>query len=290
MINYILLCISVALGITKNLISKAGKKAFDGLDSLLFSNIVTALLALVIFGFGGLEFSLFTDPYFIVMTVIFGLCTMLSQMLLIIAMKNGSVAICSLIYSCGFLIPTIFGTIYYREKISLVWILGIALLVAGIFAATGSIDKAKSKRWILPAVLAMTCSGAVGILQKLFRIENPQGDIDTFLFTSFLVMLVASGVAKLIVHKRGGNTVQEVAKPRYFLIASLVLAISVVFANKLNLYLSGVLPGIIFFPCVNGGCIALSGVASSLIFKERLKPVQWIGVFSSVAAIILIAV
>ena len=290
MLNYILLSISVALGITKNIISKAGKNAFKGLENLLFSNIITAVLALIIFGISGLQLSLFKDITFIIMVVLFGFCTMLSQMLLIIAMEKGSASICSLLYSCGFLIPTVFGTVYYKEAISVLWVTGIVLLLVGIFAAVGSIDRSKNKGWIVPAVLAMTCSGTVGVLQKLFRIENPNGDIDTFLFTAFGVMLIISLIGMLLVRGRLERDANHEEKPRYYFVFFLALAVSVVFANKLNLFLSGVLPGIIFFPCVNGGCIALSSVASNLFFKEKLKPLQWIGVFLSVIAILLIAI
>jgi drug/metabolite transporter (DMT)-like permease len=180
--------------------------------------------------------------------------------------------------------------VYYKEAISVLWVTGIVLLLVGIFAAVGSIDRAKNKGWIVTAVLAMTCSGTVGVLQKLFRIENPNGDIDTFLFTAIGVMLIISLIGMLLVRGRLERDANHEEKPRYYFVFSLALAVSVVFANKLNLFLSGVLPGIIFFPCVNGGCIALSSVASSILFKEKLKLIQWIGVSLSVIAIILIAI
>ena len=58
--------------------------------------------------------------------------------------------------------------------------------------------------------------------------------------------------------------------------------------NKLNLYLSGVLPGILFFPLVNGGVILLSILASRVLFHEKMTPKQVLGVVLGVLSIFLI--
>ena len=69
-----------------------------------------------------------------------------------------------------------------------------------------------------------------------------------------------------------------------------VLAAAMVTVNKLNLYLSGALPGAVFFPCINGGNMALTAVAAAIVFREKLRPSQIAGVIGAAAAIVLIAV
>lgn len=45
------------------------------------------------------------------------------------AVELGSVAISSLFYSCGFIIPTVWGCIYFREGINALHIIGIVLII-----------------------------------------------------------------------------------------------------------------------------------------------------------------
>ena len=46
MINYILLLVSLILGVTKNIIPKSGKKDFSGFDNLMSVNIITAIIGI----------------------------------------------------------------------------------------------------------------------------------------------------------------------------------------------------------------------------------------------------
>ena len=50
------------------------------------------------------------------------------------------------------------------------------------------------------------------------------------------------------------------------------------------------IPGIIFFPLINGGTIMLSDVCSGIFFKEKLTVRTWTGIVIGIAAIILIAI
>ena len=70
----------------------------------------------------------------------------------------------------------------------------------------------------------------------------------------------------------------------------LVSGVCVAANNKLNLYLSGVIDSVIFFPVVNGGGLVLTTLASLIIFKERLRTKQWIGILLGIASVLCICV
>ena len=55
-------------------------------------------------------------------------------------------------------------------------------------------------------------------------------------------------------------------------------------------YLSGVIDSVIFFPVVNGGGLVLTTLASLLIFKERLRGKQWIGILLGIASVLCLCV
>lgn len=60
--------------------------------------------------------------------------------------------------------------------------------------------------------------------------------------------------------------------------------------NQVNLWLSGVLPSIVFFPIVNGGVIILSGIAAVVLFREKLTKAQKIGIFTGILSICLLGI
>jgi|LSQX01.3.fsa_nt_gb drug/metabolite transporter (DMT)-like permease len=286
--KYLTLLISICLGTSKNIVSKAGNHIFSDLANILQTNVITAVFGLIIFGISGINHMIFSNTTLIILALLYGLFTMLSQMLYIDAVELSPVSVCSLIYSCGFLIPTLFAVLFFKEGFSLFQLVGVAILVLSIFLVTGNIQSSKNFKGILLALLAMVCSGCVGVLQKLFTTVDFAFELNDFLFLSFMFMLIISLFLKAFISENRKNDIKiKINFTNAFY--PVALSLSVVFGNKLNLYLSGVIPGIIFFPCVNGGCIALTTLSSKILFKEKLTTIQWFGILGSIIAITLIA-
>jgi drug/metabolite transporter (DMT)-like permease len=59
--------------------------------------------------------------------------------------------------------------------------------------------------------------------------------------------------------------------------------------NVINVHVSGVLPGIIVFPTVNGGSIIVSAILARIFLGEKISLRKKIGIAVGVAAICLIA-
>jgi drug/metabolite transporter (DMT)-like permease len=74
-----------------------------------------------------------------------------------------------------------------------------------------------------------------------------------------------------------------------FLKTVLVSGLALGAVNVINVYVSGVLPGIIVFPCVNGGGIIASAIMARILIREKLSIRKKIGVVIGVIAICLIA-
>lgn len=100
-------------------------------------------------------------------------------------------------------------------------------------------------------------------------------------------MLIASVMFKIFISTRIKK--QPVIYNKLFFIPAVLLSLSVVFANKLNLILVANIPGIIFFPLINGGTIMLSAISSGIFFKEKITARIWTGITIGIVAIILIA-
>lgn len=285
--NYILLIISLILGVTKNIIPKSGKRDFQGFGNLMSVNIITAIIGIIVFSAKGLDFSLFSGTTFILLAFLYGLCTLGSQSLYMVATQTGSVSVCSLIYAACFIIPTVFTAMYYNEAFSSLRITGICVMLASVvmISIKGEENTNSSKKYLFYIFIAMICAGSVGILQKVFSRMYEGKGINEYLFLAFLFILIFSITGKIAVKKK---TPSQKHNKKFYLLA-ILLSLSVVVANKLNMFLVGALPGLIFFPIINGGTIMLSAVVSKYLFKEKLSIISWCGIIIGILAIVLIA-
>lgn len=320
--NTLALAASVACGTGKNLISKKGGEAFRGVKNSSAVNLVTSVIAVAITAIFALSSSgkiaVAVSAKTFAFAAAFAVFTFSAQACFIRATECGEVSAASLLYAYGFLLPTIFGTIFYREKIGALRIIGIVLVAASAFISNAGGKKAsdetnpergKNRRteFIVFAVAASLSSGGVGIVQKVFRCSEFSDYSEFFLILafSFLAVLSASTFAICVIREKirrrnlpespctdDKNTAvphEKKAGIAYFLVCSSVLGVFVGVANNLNLYLSGALKSAVTFPVTNGGTIALSAVGSALFFREKLGFNKVAGIILGIVAIVLIA-
>lgn len=283
---YLIFTVSMCLGVCKNLISKYAKTEFSGLRHNMDAAMVTAVVAIVISLFQGIDFSVFYDTRFMVMAFLYGLCTMGSQTFYIKAVKEGPVSVCSLLYAFCFLLPTIFMALYFNENINFLWILGIAMTIVSAFLVVYRKDaeKSNSKGYIIYIIFAMASAGCVGLLQKFYAYFYNNKNFTEYIFMSFVFMLFIAFIIHMFSKK---EVVSAEFNKKRFMLSMVVLGLSNVVASKLNLYLSGVMSAKFFFPAINGGTIMLSALMSVLLFKEKLTYKSVTGIAIGIFAIIL---
>ncbi len=311
MTMYVLFVISLALAVLKNIVSKVGKKQFGNLSGLLTVNLFTGALAVVFFACLGLNFRIVGGGAFWIISLLYGLCTTASQMLHITAVGRGDLSVCTMIYASGFLVSTVFSVFYFHETVGVWTAVGLILTCVSIFLISFQFkrkgeEKAKvgSYKYLFFSIPAMLSCGVVGILQKLYGDFFGSVGLNESLFLAFLEMLVLSAAAKLVIYmlskRKSGeavalpNSAQESAAEkkkelvRFSLLAA-ALAACIVATSRLNLYLTGVMAGIIFFPVYNGGSIAITAACSFLLLKEKPTVFKLVGIVIGIVSFVLIA-
>ena len=315
MTMYVLFVISLALAVSKNIVSKVGKKQFGNLSGLLTVNLFTGALAVVVFACLGLNFRLVGGGAFWIISLLYGLFTTASQMLHITAVGRGDLSVCTMIYASGFLVSTVFSVFYFNETVGVWKAIGLILTCVSIFLISFQFkrkgeEKAKvgSYKYLFFSIPAMLSCGAVGILQKLYGDFFGSVGLNESLFLAFLEMLVLSAAAKLVIYmlskRKSGeavelpNSAQESATERKaekkkelvrFSLLAAAFATCIVVMNRLNLYLSGAMAGIIFFPIYNGGSIAFTAACSFLLLKEKPTVFKLVGIVIGIVSFVLIA-
>lgn len=292
MINYILLASSVLLGSFKNIFTKKVKNKSNDFFGVSKANLfLFAIAFLVVYIFYFIKNGFVINAP-ILISFCYAIFTLLAQISLFVAVGSGPVAVSSLFYSCGFILPTIYGIIAYNEQVNVLQIIGISLILVSFVLATQFTGKGKLNfKWLLSALGGLIFSGLVGICQKIFVKEYTTYSLDGFLCLSFLIMIFLSaimlGVCVAFNKKKPKPTKEKNLK--IFVISSLVLGVIIGLANKLNTYLSGVFISAVSFPTINGGTIIFTALMSAVLLKEKLSVKQWIGIIIGFLAILLIA-
>ena len=308
---YVLFIISLALSVSKNIVSKVGKKQFGNLSGLLTVNLFTGALAVVFFACLGLNFRIVSGGAFWTITLLYGLFTTASQMLHITAVGRGDLSVCTMIYASGFLVSTIFSVFYFQETVGVWKAIGLVLTCVSIFLISFQFkkkgekkEKSGSYKYLFFSIPAMISCGVVGILQKLYGDFFGSVGLNESLFLAFLEMILLSALVKLVLYifakRKVGeavefpNSAQESAVDKKkelirFCLLAAAFATCIVLTNRFNLYLTGVMDGVIFFPVYNGGSIAITAACSFLLLKEKPTVFKLVGILIGILSFVLIA-
>ncbi|MBR2023021.1 MAG: EamA family transporter [Clostridia bacterium] len=200
-------------------------------------------------------------------------------------MKNGKTGICSTVYSLGFILPTIFGPLVYQESFSGWDLLGILIVIPVIILAgtKKSVSEKKGKGYFIPLVIAMVCSGGLGIMQKVQQRSACADERVVFMLLAFSFATVYSLIGFCLSEKKNFALEKK---------AFSGIGIGLAFAgcNLLNTILAGRLPSTVFFPVLNVGTILFSMILGVMCFKEKLTKKD-LAIFSlGVIAILFIAI
>lgn len=256
-------------------------------DVFTFNFLCAAVWCVVLFIANGFELQI--NKSVLIWGIIYGATQTLFILFKTLAMNSGSVSITTLVGNCSLVISVLFCFVVWGETISLLDIVGLVLLMLGIILSTskGS-SNASSAKWPLYLILFFVCAAAVGISFKAFSKTGNSEYASDMMIVAAVVMLIAYAVICLLTKKRNTDDGRKISKE--FIIYALVSGILSCVYNRLNIYLSGALNAVIFFPAFNGGVIMLSTVLSFILLKEKLNIKTSIGILLGVAGICIIGI
>lgn len=284
-ISIILLTLSVILSVGRNLFSKDISGFSFGTKSFYLVQAVTFFcgsLALIIFGgFSGVSISALTAFY----AIIYGVLLLSAQWCYTAALKTGTTGVCSTVYSLGFILPTISGSLFWNEKITLLNILGVLCVIpAIIISGTKSSAKGSTQnnKYIIPLLIAMLSSGGLGIMQKIQQNSPYPEQKAAFVLIAFVFAAALSLIFYIFTKAKESSVL-----PKKLLSAS---GIGICFGccNLLNTTLAGRLDSAVFFPMQNISVILLSLVFGILIYKEKIHKKELVVLLLGILSILLL--
>ncbi len=264
--NLLYLLLSVSLTSGRNIASKKTAADNSATSLFFFSQAMLFLAAdLLLISANITSFSQISATT-LLYGIIYGILLILSQWMFTLALKIGSTSICSVVYSLGFIIPTVSGSIFWDEQFTPTDLFGLILaLITIFFTVIGKEKGGKSgKAFLLPIIIAMLSSGGLGVMQKVqqsSRFANERNEFLIIAFTlAFLSSIIGFGGCKNKARIQSRNIVFPV-------IAGLCFG----GANLFNTILAGRIKSAAFFPLQNISVILLSTVLGITLFKEKLS-------------------
>ena len=263
----LLLCTSMVLSVGRNLLSK-------NLSALHFGEQAFFSRQAVLFLFGGICIALFGGNWSCALSlqtllygIVYGLLLIVAQWFYTAALGGGNMALCSTVYSLGFIIPTLSGAVFWNEPFSGFDLLGVLCAALAIVCSkaepTGKKTRARG-RYFLPLIVAMTASGGLGIMQKLQQRSPVADELQAFLVIAFLLAAGLSFLSSCMVKKRAAAS-----HPKTLWMAA---GVGIAFGgcNLLNTTLAGMLPGAVLFPTLNIGVILTTMLCGVILLGERI--------------------
>ncbi len=275
--------ISMSAGVVQNCIfNKVCKKELSTNKHIYKYNTYVYLMCILLFGAMVIKenISLFT----IMMGIILGVTTALTNLYKMKSLANGPMHLTLLVTSSSMIIPAMSG-IFFGEAFSIAKLCIVITLIGFIYLSLGSHgDNKINKKWIIYCLIAFITQGTIGVLQKIHQTSAHRGEINGFLFVSFICSLIYC--ITMLKH----NNTERITISKKNIIMAIICGLCVYFNNYLNLMLSGILPTQIFFPLINGSAIVLSCILSVIMFKEHLTKRQFIGLCGGIASLIAICI
>lgn len=258
--------VSIVLSLGRNMLSKEisdsgfGNKVFFRFQSLIFAfGFLTMAIA---FLYAPCAVSYITVCYALIYAVLL-LC---AQWCYTAALKNGSTSICVTIYSLGFILPTLSGTIFWGEEFNLRSLLGtvlvvVTVIISGMNARTKAVKS--HKKYFVPLIISMLSSGGLGIMQKVQQNSQFADQRTAFVLIAFAVATIFSAIFSTC----NNHSPKTASSKKYFCAAGAGATFGC--CNLANTYLAGKFKSSFFFPVQNISVIILSHLASMIIFRER---------------------
>jgi len=286
---YFILLVSILLETTKNIFSNHfSKTKLNTLADAIFFNMICSIGSVIFCALMPMKTGISTYSFF--MSIIYAAVTTAALVFSLLAMNSGPMSYSVLFSYLGMVISTIFGVIYYKQSISVIQVVGFLLMIATFYIATGKKSEGRlSVKWFFYALMSFTMCGLLGVIQLLHQASPFAGEINPFMLVSFIFSLFISAAILLFANKNERRDVSMLLKSNMVVIG-IVSGLFYGAINVINLYLSGKMASIIFFPVVNGGVLILSSLAAIALFKEKPDLRQTMGIITGIISVCLLGI
>ena len=311
----IILCMRVvqSIGSKKNS-TLLPKNALGFLKYVSFYMSLAACMALVLFTIN-VCVNKPNDLYFsqtILYAVTAGTTLSLGCLCSLYNLTQGTMALNSLFGTAGLLIPTIASVFLYGELPKVWHWFAIAVFMVGAFLLIGGSKKIYGKfsfKNLLFLTLLLVCEGTTMLMQKMFGMNVPNGNVALFSVLSFgsgvCIIGFSIGILYLIYALRKKDSTNAVVTKDFTMIpanlkdaklnkkvfwVALMLSVAVFIINQLATMSTPLISAVILFAFINGGATIISTLVGAIFFKEKISARSALGLVLGIGSLILLQI
>lgn len=238
--------------------------------SLFFNSILGFATAIIFFIVN--RFKLSFSPYSGFAAALMSVLTMSYNIIGLRILKHSSVAIYSLFLMIGGMtLPYIWGLAFLTESFSIAGIIGLILIIGGVFLSNFSGEKINLKQMCM-CLAVFVLNGFVSVVSKMHQIEANYQCVSTieFIILGGIFKFFISAFFLLTLKNKNENSRKKnnLLKSLPIIISSGVIGGSAYF---LQLYGARSLAATVLYPFITGGSIVFSALTDLVFFKEKLS-------------------
>lgn len=253
-------------------------------ENFIFTAIMSLIIVILI---GTIFVRSMPSMWTIILGVIIGVLTFIFQSSYLQAFKKGPVSITGIVINLSIILPTIYGMAFLNEKISAFKIIGIVLVISSLILLNlkGKDDKSITVTWIIFLVIAFISAGSCNILQTIFKTLECGKERNELLFVTYLTCFILSTSAALIYKPKEKIDY----KMNWFNICMPLIVGAILFGHNVLMMLSlSLMDASFYYPITSAINLLMLFAAGLILFKDKIKTTQIIGVVISIAAIVLL--
>lgn len=297
--GYLFLALALVAGLTKGFCGKKTSAAVVLDSDSMIMNVLRMCLCILI-GFllllaeGNLA-SLSADSTTLAITALSGVASAAFVVTWLLSVRSGAYMMVEVFLLLGVLVPILLCRILFDERITLLQMLGMAVLLVAVYLMctyNASIKGKMTKKAFLLLVLCGLSNGFADFSQKLFVKTRPEGSVAAFNFYTYLfaaaVLLAAYFVFRRLDAGRGEAPRAPLAVIRPILFYVVVMAVCLFAYSYCKTLAAQYLDAVLLYPLSQGCAVTFSLLMAAFLFKERINGRCIVGVLLSFAGLLLI--
>lgn len=285
---YLYLILSVFTSASSTVFGKLYNKQNDKKDATVFYNFL--LMLSVFLGWGILYAVNFSfEAGVLRYSVLFSACYICCNLGIINALKYGSAMLTTLFNSLSCIMTTVWGFFFWDVQVTIPVIVGLILVVIAFVLCLytkGKDEKVFSWKWLFYVSIGFLGNAGCAIVQRTQQMQyNGKHGNMLMLFA----MAIATLIYVFVYFKSDRRDTPVLLKEAWWMpvcagIGNLLLNVFVLLMAVTDLS-----PGLIY-PVVAVGSLAVVTVFSLLVFKEKMRWWQWIGMALGTVAVVLLSI
>ena len=204
-------------------------------------------------------------------------------------LKHGPTALSALINNMSLIVTTIWGFFFWGAEVTPLVIIGLVLVICSITLCLYSKNtdgRGFSLKWLFYVSLSLIGNAGCAIVQRTQQMDfgGQHGN---------MLMLFATGISAvtcIIFYLKSDRTDSGIMLKTSWWVPVLAGICNLVLNLLVMLMAGTTLSTSLIYPVISVGGLAVVTVFSLFVFKEKMRPSQWVGVGVGAVAVLLLSI